>query len=129
MRHFVHHLSEKQCKEYTKIGTKNDKSIINYFSKCRDVANNWISKPPKLGRYRKNVEMDESHFAGAPKYGKGRRLGGDATFGLTERCSRDCVLKAVDASRSRKTLFPIINENCNAGTVCKVSWKAYYQLL
>ena len=97
VRHFVHHLSEKQCKEYTKIGTKNDKSIINYFSKCRDVANNWISKPPKLGRYRKNVEMDESHFAGAPKYRKGCRLGGDSwkdnlkwTFGLTEKGSLDC---------------------------------------
>ena len=27
--------------------------------------------PPELGGFGKNVEMDESHFAGAPKYGKG----------------------------------------------------------
>ena len=52
--------------------------------------------PPKLEG--KIVEMDESHFAGAPKYGKGRRLGLEAwrdhfkwTFGLTERGSLDCM--------------------------------------
>ena len=80
--------------------------------------------------------MDECHFAGAPKYGKGRRLGLDAwknkfkwSFGLTERGSLDCILKAADSSRSKKTLIQIINENCASGTVyCLDSWKAYYKL-
>ena len=70
----------------------------------------------KVGWLRKIVEMDESHFAGAPKYGKGRRLGVNAwkgcfkwAFGLLERDSLDCVLTAVDASHSRATLLPIIS--------------------
>ena len=41
----------------------------------------------------------------------------------------DCVLKTVDAGRSRKTLIPIINKHCADGTVfCSDSWKAYYKL-
>ena len=80
--------------------------------------------------------MDESHFAGAPKYGKVRRLGEKAwkncfkwSFGLTERGSLDCILTTVDSSRSRKSLIPIINENCLPGTIFfSDSWKAYYAL-
>ena len=69
-------------------------------------------------------------------YEKGRRLGLDGwknkfkrSFGLTERGSLDCILKAVDSRRSRKTLIQIINENCASGTVFySDSWKAYYKL-
>ena len=97
--HFVHHLTEKQCKDYTNIGQKNDKTIVKYYGKCRLIAHTWIWKHPlKLGGFGKIVEMDESHFAGAPKYGKGRRLGEKAwkncfkwSFGLTERGSLDCI--------------------------------------
>ena len=46
---------------------------------------------PKLGGYRKIVKMNESHFAGTPKYRKGRRNGEDPwngynkwVFGLTQ---------------------------------------------
>ena len=135
--HFVHHLTELQCKEYTKIGQNNKKTVVNWYRKCRSITNNWIRKnPPILGGFGKIVEMDESHFAGAPKYGKGRRLGENAwaetykwTFGLIERGSLDCVLETVDAGRSRKTLIPIINKHCADGTVfCSDSWKAYYKL-
>ena len=135
--HFVHHLSEKQCKEYTKIGQVTDKTIVKWYKKCRVVTHSWIWKhPPKLGGFGEIAEMDESHFAGAPKYGKGRRLGVNAwkgcfkwAFGLLERGSLDCVLTAVDASRCRATLLPIINANCKDGTVfCSDSWKAYYKL-
>ena len=135
--HYVHNLSEKQCREYTNIGQKNKTTIVQWYGKRRTVANDWIRKNPlKLGGFGKIVEMDESHFAGAPKYGKGRRLGDNAweglykwTFGLTERGSLDCILETVDAGRSRKTLMPIINNNCLDGTVfCSDSWKAYYKL-
>ena len=54
---------------------------------------------PKLGGYGKIVEMDESYFAGNPKYNKGRRLGGEAwkddekwLFGMTERGRLDPLL-------------------------------------
>ena len=63
---------EKQRKEYTK---RNKKTVVQWYGICRDVSNKWIRKnPPKLGGFGKIVEMDESHFAGAPKYGKGGRL-------------------------------------------------------
>jgi len=61
-----------------------------------------ITNKPKLGGFGKIVEMDESHFAGTAKFGKGRRLGEDPwedhfkwAFGLVERGSLDCVLKTV----------------------------------
>ena len=69
----------------------------------------WANKP-KLGGFGKIVEMDESFFAGAFQYGKGRRLGEDSwedtfmwTLGLTARGSLDCVLETVDDGRSRTT--------------------------
>ena len=102
-----------------KFGQKNDKTIVKYYGICR------------------LVQMDESHFAGAPKYGKGRCLGEKAwkncfimSFVLTERGSLDCVLTTVDSSHSRKTLLPIINDNCLPGTIlCSYSWKAHYAFL
>ena len=80
--------------------------------------------------------MDESHFAGAPKYGKGRNLGEDPwkhwnkwVFGLTLRGSLDCVLQSVDKSRSRAVLLPVINDNCADGTIfCSDGWKVYVKL-
>ena len=74
--HFVHHLSEQQCKHYTNIGPKNNNTVVKWYGECRQFSNAWIWKhPPKLGGFGKFFEMDESHFAGAPKYGKGRCLG------------------------------------------------------
>ena len=83
--------------------TENCKTVVKWYAKCREVCETWIwANKPKLGGFGKIVEIDESHFAGAPKYGKGRRLGEDPwenfhkwTFGMAERGSLDCVLKTV----------------------------------
>ena len=80
--------------------------------------------------------MDESHFAGVPKYGKGRRIGEDPwedfykwVFGLAERGSLDCVLKSVHSSRSRTIVLPLINDNCADGSIfCSDGWRAYLKL-
>ena len=135
--HFVHKLTEDQCKQYTNIGTKNCNTIVKWYAKCREVCGKWIwANKPKLGGYGKIVEMDESHFAGLAKYGKGRRLGEDPwkehykwVFGMVESGSLDCVLKPVHSSRSRALLLPLIDENCADGTIfCSDGWKSYIKL-
>ena len=135
--HFLHHLSEEQCRQYTNIGQKNCNMLVKYYSKCREVCGTWIwANKPKLGGFGTIVEMDESHFAGAQKYGKGRILGADPwkdwhkwVFGMSLRGSLDCVLKSVDSSRSRSIVIPIINDNCSDGTIfCSDGWKAYANL-
>ena len=48
--HFVHHLSEQQCKHYTNIGPKNNNTVVKWNGECRRISNAWIWKhPPKLG--------------------------------------------------------------------------------
>ena len=71
--HYVHQLSEKQCAEYSKVSSKNNTSVIKWYKFCREVCTDWFWDPnntPKLGGYGKIVEMDESYFAGNPKYNK-----------------------------------------------------------
>lgn len=135
--HFLHHLSENQCKQYTNMGQKASKTVVNWYAKCREVCEKWIwDNKPKLGGFGKIVEMDESHFAGVPKYGKGRRIGEDPwedfykwVFGLAERGSLDCVLKSVHSSRSRTIVLPLINDNCADGSIfCSDGWRAYLKL-
>ena len=74
--------------------------MTEYYADCRAVCNSWIrdsKNAPKLGRFGKVVEMDESYFPGQPKYMRGRRLGTSWeddekwTFGLTERDGLDCA--------------------------------------
>ena len=77
--HFVHHLDERQCANYTNISQKNNTSIVKWYKFCREVVTEWFWDPentPKLGGFGKNVEMDESYFQ--PKYNRGRRLGEDS---------------------------------------------------
>jgi hypothetical protein len=111
--------------------------LVKYYSKCREVCGTWIwANKPKLGGFGNIVEMDESHFAGAQKYGKGRILGADPwkdwhkwVFAMSLRGSLDCVLKSVDSSCSRAIVIPIINDNCADGTIfCSDGWKAYANL-
>ena len=48
-------------------------------SAAKSVQNGYIwANKPELGGFGKIVEMDESHFARAPKFGRGRTLGKDA---------------------------------------------------
>ena len=48
---------------------------------------------------------------------------------MIERGSLDCRIELTDASRSRKTLLPIINQHCLPGSIfCSDSWKAYNSL-
>ena len=137
--HYVHHLSEAQCAQYTSISDKNRSSIVKWYKFARTICSEWINDPkhsPKLGGYGKIVEFDESFFPGKPKYNRGRRLYEDGweesekwVFGMTERGSLDAVAIQVPASRSRKVLLPIIQQHCNVGTIfCSDSWKAYNKL-
>ena len=135
---FIHHLSAEQCKSYVAISTKTNHTVTEYYADCRAICNSWIRNPkntPKLGGFGKIVEMDESYFAGQPKYKRGRRLGTSWeddekwTFGLTERDSLDCVLIQVPSSRNRSTLLPIINAHCLEGTLfCSDGWRSYNKL-
>ena len=132
--HFVHRLSESQCKQYMSIGQSNQKTVVNWYAQCREVCTTWIHKhAPKLGGFGKIVEFDESFFAGAPKYGRGRAKGwndqDEWVFGLVERGTLKCWLEQVHKSRSRKVLLPIINQRCNDGTIfCSDTWGAYHKL-
>ena len=48
--HFLHLLSEKQCKQSTNIGQNNCKTVVKWYNKCRDVCGKWIwANKPKLG--------------------------------------------------------------------------------
>ena len=137
--HFVHHLSENQCVQYTKLSSKNNTTIVKWYRFCREVCTDWFWKAentPKLGGFGKIVEMDESFFPGVPKYNKGRRLGENAWkddekwgFGLVERGSLDSIIVQVPFNRSREVLIPIIDQHCLDGTVfCSDGWKAYNKL-
>ena len=132
--HFVHRLSEAQCKQYMSVGQVTNVTVVNWYRACREVCTTWITKhAPKLGGFGKIVEFDESFFAGAPKYGRGRAKGwkdeDEWVFGLVERGTLNCWLEQVDKSRSRKVLLPIINERCKDGTIfCSDTWGAYHKL-
>ena len=139
--HFVHHLDERQCANYTNISQKNNTSIVKWYKFCREVVTEWFWDPentPKLGGFGKIVEMDESYFQ--PKYNSGRRLGEDSAtswkndekwlFGLTERDSLDAITVQVPSGRSRKDLLPHIQAHCLPGTIfCSDGWKAYNKLI
>ena len=63
--HFVHHLDERQCANYTNISQKCNKTVIKWYKFCREVVTEWFWNPintPKLGGFGKIVEMDESYF-------------------------------------------------------------------
>ena len=77
------------------IGQSNQKTVVNWYAQCREVCTTWIHKhAPKLGGFGKIVEFDESFFAGAPKYGRGRAKGwndqDEWVFGLVERGTLKC---------------------------------------
>ena len=60
------------------MGQKSETTVVTWYAKCREVCEKWIwINKPKSGGYGKIVKMGESHFAGTPKYGKGRRNGED----------------------------------------------------
>ena len=140
--HFVHHLDERQCANYTNISQKCNNTVIKWYKFCREVVTEWFWNPintPKLGGFGKIVEMDESYFPGKPKFNRGRRLGEDAkssweddekwVFAMTERDSLDAVAVQVPSNRSRKDLLPHIDNHCLAGSIfCSDGWKAYNQL-
>ena len=138
--HFVHHLNEKQCAQYTNISHKSNHTVIKWYKFCRQVCTEWFwdsNNTPKLGGYGKIVEMDESFFPGCPKFNRGRRLGEDSweddekwIFALTERGSLDAIAIQVPSNRSRKVLLPHINHHCLPGSIfCSDGWKAYYKLV
>ena len=139
MWHFVHHLPEQQCVEYTKLSSKNNTTIVKWYKFCREVCTEWFCKPdntPKLGGFGQIVEMDESFFPGQPKYNRGRRLGEDSWndgekwgFGLVQRGCLDAIIEQVPSNRSSATLIPIIDRHCLDGTIfCSDGWKAYNKL-
>ena len=67
MWHYIHHLSQNQYAEYTNISDKNNTYVVKWYTLCRKICTDWFWDPvntPKLGGFRKNVEMDESFFPG-----------------------------------------------------------------
>ena len=105
-----------------------------------EICNEWFWDPrntPKLGGFGTIVEMDESYFAGKPKYQRGRRLGEKSweddqkwAFGLVQRTSMDAIIVQVPSKRSRNDLIPIIENNCKEGTIfCFDGWNALHNLL
>ena len=140
--HFVHHLSIKQCAQYTNISDRNNTSVCKWYKFCRELCTEWFfdaKNTPKLGGFGRIVEMDESYFPGKPKYNRGRRLGESESttwgpddkwvFGLTERGTLDAIAVQVPPNRTRAMLLPIINRHCNEGTIfCSDGWKAYHKL-
>ena len=67
------------------MGQKSETTVVAWYAKCREVCEKWIwANKPKLGGFGKIVEMDESHFAGTSKYGKGRRNGEDPWKGYNK---------------------------------------------
>ena len=141
--HFVHHLDERQCANYTNISQKDNKTVIKWYKFCREVVTEWFWDPvntPKLGGFGKIVEMDESYFPGKPKFNRGRRLGEDTknsweddekwVFGLIERESLDAIAIQVPSNRSRKDLLPHIRNHCLPGSIfCSDGWNAYNKLI
>ena len=131
--HFVHGLTEVQCKLYTNIGQKNNATIVRWYEICRTICDNWIRKNFEgLGGYGEIVEIDESYLPGAPKFGRGRSLGWEDeeqwAFGLVGRNSLDCWIERV-GTRGLKTLVPTIDAHCKPGTVfTSDKWRAYYEL-
>ena len=138
--HFVHGLTEQQCKQYTNMGQKNNMTVVHWYRLCRQVCDAWIRKNfEPLGGFGKVVEIDESFLPGNPKYGKGHKNDrGKAVwveqdeevwaFGLIERGRPDPWLQRV-RTRGRKTLVEIINDRCNIGTIfMSDKWRAYHDL-
>ena len=67
----------EQCKQFCNLGLKTDHTVTEYYADCRNICASWIWNPdntPKLGGFGKIIEMDESYFAGAPKFNRGVRL-------------------------------------------------------
>ena len=42
--HFVHRLSEAQCKQYTSVGQVTNVTVVNWYRACREVCATWITK-------------------------------------------------------------------------------------
>ena len=61
------------------LGSKNDKTVVDWFNFCREVCDWWMeNKSEKLGGPGVIVEIEESYMAGRQKNGKGRKLGKNA---------------------------------------------------
>ena len=131
--HFVHQLIVKQCREYMSVGKFNKHTIVEAYKSCRNICNDWIRKNfEPLGGYGKIVELDESYFAGQPKYGRGRAVAWKEddpwVFGIVERDSLDCWVQQVH-NRRRTTLVPILDSHvANGSILCSDKWSAYKDL-
>ena len=132
--HFVHGLSQAQCRSYMSIGQHNLEAVSRWYGVCRDICDQWIRQNmPKLGGYGNVCEFDESYFAGAAKYGKGRERGWkdywEWVFGIAERGRLDCWMQQVPANRNRAQLLPILAQRCKEGTTFwSDGWGAYNKL-
>ena len=62
---FVYKLDEVQCKQFVAISRKTDHTASEYDADCGQVCTLWIwddKHIPKLGNFKKVVEMDKSFF-------------------------------------------------------------------
>ena len=135
--HFVQQLSIKQAKMYLEV--TNQKTLIDLYMFCREVCTVWIVENwKKIGGPGTVVEIDESYFAGSPKYGKGKMRDSEKVweklgiwpwvFGLVQRGTLLCWLEQVP-DRQRVTLVPIIDRAILSGTeIHSDKWPAYHDL-
>ena len=108
--YFVAKSTETNTKLYLNMG-KNDKTIVDWFSMCREVCDWWLlNKSERLGGPGKVVEIDESYFAGVQKYGRGRsrKTIHPWVFGAVERGSLKVKLENVEG-KSREQLLPVLS--------------------
>ena len=128
--HFVHHLSQEQCRQFVDFG-QNKKTVTNHYSSCREVCTKWIHKNwEPIGGKGHVVEIDESYFAGQQKYGKGKPTTWKFpwVFGCHLRHSHLVWLQRVP-ERDRDTLVPIIEERvAKCTTIYSDCWAAYKNL-
>ena len=63
--HFVHNMSIKQTQSFMDIGGHNNNTVVDWFSFCHEVCDDWMKKKSeKLGGPGGVVEIDESYMCG-----------------------------------------------------------------
>ena len=109
--HFVHHLNEKQCREYTSIGQKNKTTVVGWYRKCRQITNSWIRKnPPKLARcfsVRQSKRM--SHIS--QEHQNSEKVGGwEKTHGKTISSGHLVLQRGEVGIVSQKQSTPVVHD-------------------
>jgi hypothetical protein len=125
--HFVHNQTHHNTKLHLDLGSKNDKTLVDWFNFCREVCDWWMAnKSKKLGGPVVVVEIDESYMAGRQKNGKGRKLGQNEN---DENCTRlhPWALGALERGTYREFMVPALEkiffQSCSNGFFQVQQWR------